>query len=310
MLTYLMTIVLGAVQGFTAILPISSFGHVLIAAELFGWPIITAQAVADESHMLTLFGVVNVSIGILLAIQHRAYWAKLLGGLRVLMRGDRPNEHNFAGRLCANIFYTAGIVTLATLLLQHAARTAFAKVFFTIIFLAVNGIILASRDQTAATGAVSRSRNRSQASAVQSDEHARSLRLIADHIKYAESRRIGLWQISSLLPGISQPGLSILAAMRNGLDRQQATLYALLVASPVLVLTGLPQIHHLFSAGLAPGRLQMFAGVLAALVTAFAGLRFLPRFVKRYGIRPLGWYCVGMALFMLVMAIVRGSVQR
>lgn len=305
-----MTIVLGAVQGFTAVLPVSSFGHILFAAELFGWSIITAQAAADESHMLTLFGVANVGIGLLLAIYYRGYWGKLLGGLRQLIRGDQPSEHNFAGRLCANIFYTAGILTLATLLLQHAARTAFAKVFFTIIFLTINGILLASRDQQVAASATRRARNRSQASAVQSDDSARSLRLIADHIKYAESRRIGLIQISSLLPGISQPGLSILAALRNGLDRQHAITYALLVASPVLILTGLPQVHHLFGTGMAAGRLQMLMGVLTALVTATVSLRFLPRFVKQYGFRPFGWYSVGIALFMLVMAIVRGSVQR
>lgn len=104
---------------------------------------------------------------------------------------------------------------------------------------------------------------------------------------------VGLAQAAALLPGISRSGATLGATFHLGLDRKDATDLAFLLSVPALL--GATILKGGDIAGLGSlGWTSVLAGAVTAYVVGTVTLTWLVGFVRRVGLTPFAFYCVGM----------------
>lgn len=270
---------LGAVQGLTEFLPVSSTGHLVLAEhylgidqDRYGLPFDAALHLGTLLSVLLFFGGTWVALG-------RA-------GLRSLKdRSLADSEARLAwfialGTLPAAI---AGFFFESTL--ESSVRSpAFVGVML-IVFSAP--FVLAER-----LGARTRTER---------------------DMTWPDSVIIGAAQAIALVPGVSRSGMTMSAGLLRNLDRTAAARFAFLLSAPIIAGAGLKQLADTLSAyrdGLL-GRddLAFFAtGFVVSAVVGYAAIAFLMGFLVRRGLMPFVWYRVLLGTAVLVAAGV-ASVQ-
>jgi undecaprenyl-diphosphatase len=311
MITYFQAIILGLVQGVTELFPVSSLGHSVLIVNLFGWNKLSDQQTADTSPLLTLLIMMHVATAIALIIFYRKEWMRIFKGfLRSLQ--TRQIGHDSDAKL-AWLLIAATIPTgLFGLIFEHKLRAAFATAFFAIIFIIINGVMLIKGDKLVAIAELNRPRHRrhvTETATVEADELsvAKTERVISDHLTIERAVLIGIAQIGALFAGISRSGITMLAALRSGLDHQDAARFSFLLATPIILAAGIYKLPTVLGSASDGMRGQILVGSLLAGIGAYISVRFLDKYFRTKSLRPFGWYCIGFGIFMLLVSIIRGA---
>lgn len=308
MLTYLQAIILGLVQGVTELFPVSSLGHAVLIADLFGWNNLSDQTTAHSSTFLNLIVMIHVATAIALLIFYRAQWVRIVKGFfrsvdvqkRTVTIGQ-DSDAKLAWLLIAATI-PAGLIGL---IFEHALRKEFATAFFAIIFIILNGIMLLKGDKMVTRAELERPRRRRGAD---SDELsvAKTARVISDHLTIQRAVLIGVAQIGALFAGISRSGITMIVGLRSGLDHEDAARFSFLLATPIILLAGIYKLPDVIAhAGKYGG--QILVGSLLAGIAAYLSVRYLDKYFRNKSLRPFGWYCIGFGVFMLLVSIIHGS---
>jgi undecaprenyl-diphosphatase len=130
-------------------------------------------------------------------------------------------------------------------------------------------------------------------------ERGARLRGISD-LRITDSAIIGVAQAISILPGISRSGSTIAAGLGLAMGRDDAARFAFLLAIPALIGATVVQVPELGSTTLGPGAAA--AGFAASLVTSYAAIWGLIRYLRTNTLYPFAAYCViaGIVFFVLV----------
>ncbi len=304
MLTYLQAIILGIVQGITELFPVSSLGHSVLIANLFGWHNISGQETADTSTFLNLLVMMHVATAIALIIFYRQQWLRIAKGFVRSLQTKDPSVDSDAKLAWLLIAATvpAGLIGLV---FEHKLRAAFATAFYAIVFIFINGILLIKGDKLVSQAELNRPRRRKD---LDVDELAASktARVVSGHLTFGRAMLIGVAQVAALFPGISRSGITMLAGLRSGLDHQDAARFSFLLATPIILAAGLYKlpsvIGHIHGTG-GP----ILVGSLLAGLGAYASVRFLDKYFRSRSLRPFGWYCIGLGVFMLLASIIHGA---
>jgi len=307
MITYFQAIIIGLLQGVTELFPISSLGHSVLIANLFGWTNLLHQETAKESGFLSFLVVLHVATAIALLIFYRAQWVRIIRGFfRSLstkkLEGD--NDAKLAWLLIAATI-PAG---LTGLIFEHALRTQFARPFYAIVFIIINGIILIKGDKLVKKGQVNRPRQRKHAEAADVDELsvAKTSRMVSDHLSFGRALFIGTVQVGALLAGISRSGITMIAGLRSGLDHEDAARFSFLLATPIILLAGLYKTHDFIGSNGSGIRGQVLVGGIVAGIAAYLTVRYLDKYFRTRSLKPFGEYCIALGVFMLLLGIYRG----
>ena len=204
-MTYAQAAVLGAVQGLTEFLPVSSSAHLALAPRFFAFP--------DPG--LTFD--VALHLGTLLAVlvYYRDIWMRLFEGAARDPRGSEAR--------------TLGLLALATipavvagLILEKAAENIFRDPSrIALCLIAFSGVMLwAERRGKGASGAWRTA-------------GARSVFLV------------GCAQALALMPGVSRSGATMSAALFLGLSGEQAAELSFLMSTPIVAGAALLKLRHL-----------------------------------------------------------------
>ncbi|MGB0361030.1 MAG: undecaprenyl-diphosphate phosphatase, partial [Endozoicomonas sp.] len=193
------TIILALIQGLTEFLPISSSGHLILPAQLFGW---ADQGLAFDVavHMGTLAAVVIYFWKDLFAIAQG--WVGSLVG----------NGSTFYSRLGWYLIFATlpavgfGLV-LKSMGLDDAMRSVVVITCTTLIF----GALLGWADVKG--------------------NHVKSL----EKITFKQAIVIGFAQAVALIPGTSRSGITMTAALMMGFTRNAAARFSFLLSIPVIV---------------------------------------------------------------------------
>ena len=119
----------------------------------------------------------------------------------------------------------------------------------------------------------------------------------AEDLTLKDALIIGIVQAVALLPGISRSGVVITAANRRGLSLQESGRFGFLMAIPVIAGAGLREFLDMGSrAGLS---FDLVVGTVVAGVTGYWAIKFLIDRLARSGLRPFGFYCIGIGLVTL-----------
>ena len=250
---------LGLIEGWTEFFPISSTGHLIVAAELIGFEAQNAQ----------VFEVV-IQLGAILAVLwvYRARFAAMLRNL------DRPGAEQ---RLTCNLilaFVPAALVGFFAI--GPIKRYLFNAPSVGLALLLGGALILwvEARPRVARV-------------------------LSVDQIGWRDALKVGCAQILALVPGTSRSGATIIGGLLFGLERRAATEFSFFLALPTMLAATAYDVyrhHALFSSQDLP---VFTAGFVMAFVSALLAVRVLIRFVGAHSFKAFAWYRIGFGSLIL-----------
>lgn len=274
MITIFQAVVIGLIQGFTELFPISSLGHSVLVPQLLGWHI--GQ---NSSYFLTFLVATHLATALVLFAFFWKDWVAILRGLgrSIVSRSVKDDAYAKLGWLLVVATIPAGALGLA---LEKPLRRAFASGKIAATFLIVNGLILFAAERLRKQSVRSRRRETEQ----QSDENLTRL-------TFGEAVGIGTAQAAALIPGISRSGSSMAAGMHAGLSHEDAARFSFLLATPVIGAAAFLKLPELFKPSAAPMRTAILVGALCAAITAFLSVRFLVKYFQTNTLAPFARYC-------------------
>ena len=296
-LSWLEAGVVGLVQGVSELFPVSSLGHsVLIPAWVGGSWARDLDVSSSESPYLAFIVGLHVATAIALIIYFWRDWVRIIGGLvtSIVRREVRTADQRLAWLLVLATV-PVGIIGLIG---EHVIRVHLARPMPTAALLVANGLVLL---------AIERYRRGEPAESEYVDERVSGpesdTRLAT--LPVAAAVGIGATQILALGPGISRSGVTTAGGLLRGMSREDATRFAFLLATPVILAAGALELGDL-AGPLGDGiRPQVVFGSVLSGVGAYLAVRFLTRYVASRSLRPFGWYCLAGGVASLVWFSVR-----
>ena len=276
MITYTQAIILGLVQGFTELFPISSLGHSVLIPALLHWQIDQSA----ESFVLLIVATHFATALVLLAFFWRD-WLKVIQGFFRLVGTLAQRKEIDATDTYARLSWLLIIATIPAgligLIFQHKLQALFAAPKLVAIVLVLNGLLLYGIELT------KRGRMRFE-----------NLRNSGDvaiaKLSGFEAFGTGLAQSLALIPGFSRTGSSLGGGLLAGLDHESAARFSFLLATPIILAAAvlkLPELLHVhFSV------LPILLGALVSGAAAYFSVRFLVSYFKTNTLIPFAWYCI------------------
>jgi undecaprenyl-diphosphatase len=243
-------LVLGILEGLTEFLPVSSTGHLLLAGHFFG---LTQPAAF----------VVLIQLGAILAIV-TIYFAKLGQLIRDALTGKA-----YAWRFALSVILACVPAIIAGVLLHDVIQGAlWESPVLICTCLVVGGVILLIVD-------------RMPKRVVYDDiyQYPWNLALI-----------IGLFQMLSLVPGVSRSGSTVVGAMLFGASKRSAAEFTFFIALPIMIGAfgyDLYKSRNLIDMSVG---LNIAIGFAAAFVVGAIVVKYLLDFVSRHGFAPFAWW--------------------
>ena len=285
MITYFQAIVIGLLQGFSELFPISSLGHSVILPRLFGWDIHQ-----NDEYFLTFLIATHLATALVLLGFFWADWVRIVKGLGRSLR-DRRIDPEDSGAVLGWLLIVgtipAGVVGL---LLEHPLRHLFASPASAAFFLMVNGVLLYGAERLRRRAPV--------------HEEGDPDQRISGRLGWLGAVGVGTVQALALIPGISRSGVTMGGGLLAGLSNEDAARYAFLLATPIIGAAAVLKLPDLFSAQGDGVRGPAFVAALCAGLTAYLSVRFLMRFFETQRLTPFAIYCVlagaAVSIFLLV----------
>ena len=264
---------LGLLQGFSELFPISSLGHSVILPRLLGWHIHQ-----NDSYFITFLVATHLATALVLLGFFWRDWLRILRGLGRSLRERevRPEDSDAKlGWLLVVGTIPAGILGL---LLEHKLRSVFASAQSAAFFLMINGLLLFAAE------ALRRRAPR--------PEYGDPDERIARRVGWREAFGVGTIQAAALVPGISRSGVTMGGGLLVGLSNEDAARFAFLLATPIIGAAAALKLPELFGSQGNGVRGPALVGALCAAVTAYLSVKFLMRFFETNRLTPFASYCL------------------
>ncbi len=265
-MTLKQAIVLGAVQGLTEFLPISSSAHLILVPWITDWP--------DQG--LTFDVVLHAAT--LLAIL-TCFWRDLAGILRESFRppGARPLDRPEGRHLLLFLFLGTLPAAIAGILAEEFVGTQLrtAEIIpVTLIFFALV-LWLAERRAT--------------------------LKKELGKLSLTDALWVGLAQAVALIPGTSRSGITITAGLFRGMTREAAARFSFLLAVPIVAAASMKKLLEINQLGIPEGEaLSLAAGFLTALIVGHVTIKVFLRFLQKKTLYVFVRYRILLGIVILI----------
>lgn len=261
-------IALGAVQGLTEFLPISSTAHLKIVPLALGWgdPGVSFTAVIQlgsivavlwyfwpDLRLITLGMVKAVATRNFDTLEFRLFLGIVLGTLPIVACG-----------LLLKIF----VPDLDGSPLRSNAAIAIASLVMALLLALAEKISRHKRDFA--------------------------------HLSWQDGVLMGLAQTLALIPGVSRSGSTLTAGLFMGLERATAARFSFLLGIPAITLAGLVEFKGVLSSGIqASSLVPLSIGVASSAVFSYLAIAWLIRYLQRRDTWIFVWYRLGFGLLIL-----------
>jgi undecaprenyl-diphosphatase len=257
-------ITLGAVQGITEFLPISSTAHLILVPWFMGWP--DPGATFDVAlHFGTL-------IALLLYFRHE--WLGLATSGIGWLRGDRTNP---TGRLAIYIVLATIPGAILGALFQRQIESTLRSpliISFTLVGLALL-LVYAEKIGKQTTD--------------------------IKHITLPDSLTVGFAQALALVPGVSRSGITITAGLFRGMTRATAARFSFFLSTPIIAGAVAKKFLDLFKEGLPSGATTPFvAGILVSGIVGYLSISFLIRYLSTHNTYVFIYYRIALGILVLL----------
>jgi undecaprenyl-diphosphatase len=267
----LQAIVLGAIQGFTEFLPVSSSGHLVLFQHIFGLK--EAELLFDISvHLGTL-------IAVFIFFRHDIY-AVILSVLRYLKRIFKTGSFavgNEDSDLKLALLIIIGSVPTAIigLLFHKVAEQLFSSVIIAGSMLILTGIILSFTRR------------------VKNSERGIPL------FSVKEAFIIGISQGLAVMPGLSRSGTTISTGLFLGLNHETAAKYSFLLSIPAILGATLLSFGDFARSSIIDTKIHMTGAFVSAL-TGYMALKILFYIVKKGRLHYFAPYCLIIGIISII----------
>jgi undecaprenyl-diphosphatase len=266
--------VLGLVEGLTEFLPISSTGHLILAASLLDFTGETAKVFE-----------IAIQSGAMLAVIWE-YRVRLLSTARGL--GSDEASRRFAINV-AVAFIPAVVAGLAMGKMIKAAL--FHPVPVAVAFI-VGGMIILWVERWHHRRFGQRDLEGTRRARVET----------VDDMRPMDALKVGLLQCLALIPGTSRSGATIIGGMVLGFSRRCATEFSFYLGIPTLMGAGAYSVWKQRDALQWADGPVFAVGTVMAFFSALLCIRWLIRYVSTHNFVPFAWYRIGFGAVVLLTA--------
>ena len=263
-MTLLFVVVMGIVEGLTEFLPVSSTGHLILTANLFGK--------ADDPKVKTF--AIFIQLGAILAVVWE--YRRDLWNLTTRLATD-PSARIFVAKLFV-AFLPAAIIGLRfhEMIEEHLFYAGPVAAAFI-----VGGIFMF---------------------AVEQFTPKRSPQPV-EHVSWLQALGVGLFQCLALWPGFSRSAATILGGMTLGLDRSRSTVFSFYLALPDARGGDDLRVRQVVARPEASTRRDIvgsFAlGSIISFVVALIVVKGMLWYVRQFDFRPLAVYRIVLGIVIL-----------
>ena len=259
LLTLFKVLILGAVEGLTEFLPISSTGHQIIVADLLEFGGERAMA----------FNII-IQLGAILAVvwEFRPKIFEIVKGL--------PTQNN-AQRFTRNLLIAFFPAVILGVLFADTIHEYLFNPITVAVALVVGGIVMLWAEQR---------------------DHVVSVDHV-DDMKWADALKIGCVQCLAMIPGTSRSGSTIIGGLLFGLSRKAATEFSFFLAMPTMVGAAVYsgyKYRELFQSSDLP---VFALGFVVAFIFAMIAVRGLLKFIANHSYATFAWYRIAFGLLIL-----------
>ena len=268
---YLLVILLGIIEGLTEFLPVSSTGHLLL----------TQYLLALSKDNWEAFTVV-IQFGAILAVV-AVYWKKFWNIL-ITLPSARTSQLFTLNVFVA--FLPSAIVGLALIKYINAylLQPDFALPVIAVMWI-VGGIIILYFERLAPAPRF----------------HD------ADSLPLSKALQIGLFQVISIIPGVSRSGATILGGEMMGVSREAAAHFTFYLAVPTMLGASVLELYEQRDMLAHSALANIALGFVVSFVVAYIVVLGFINFVGRFGLKPFAWYRIAIGAAVLAMLFSNGS---
>lgn len=257
----LAAILLGAVQGVTEFLPVSSSAHLILARSFFGWD--------TERFGLPFDVACHVGTLVAVLIYFRADIAGMIRASPLVFHRDAGPDGR---RVRLIVIGTVPIVIVGLTLAGVIESSLRTPVVAATALLVGAGILLVI-------------------------ERLRPIGKDEASLGVGGALIIGMAQALALIPGVSRSGSTIAAGMALGLRRDAAARFAFLLSIPAVTAAAVEEGLGLRSAAFDQTDAMLFlAGMVTSAVVGYVTVKYFIRFLATRRLDVFAWYRVALAL--------------
>ena len=261
------SIIIAIVEGITEFLPISSTGHMIIAQKILG---------IENSEFVNLF-TVNIQFGAILSVVV-LYWKRFLAPLHAAGK-DASGQRKFSIRFD---FYLKLLVAFLPavffgLLFNSMIDKLLGSVVVVAVSLVLGGIVLLFVDNWFRNPAQDQS------------------------VTYSKAFRIGLFQVISMIPGVSRAAATIIGGLSQKLNRRNAAEFSFFLAVPTMLAASVLELFKTYEVINGENMRMLLLGNAVAFVVAMLAIKGFISFLTRFGFRVFGYYRIIVGLVILTL---------
>ncbi len=243
-------LVLGILEGLTEFLPVSSTGHLLLAGHFFG--------LSQPATFIVL-----IQLGAILAVI-TVYFAKLVALIRDALTGKA-----YAWQFALSVVLAClPAVVVGVLLREYIQGELWESAQLICWTLLIGGVVLLIVDRLPLKPKYD------------------DIYQLPWHVALV----IGLFQMLSLVPGVSRSGATVVGGMLFGATKRAAAEFTFFIALPIMIGAfgyDLYKSRDLIDSSIA---LNVAIGFAAAFVVGALVVRYLLDFVSKFGFAPFAWW--------------------
>jgi undecaprenyl-diphosphatase len=269
-------IVLGIIEGLTEFLPVSSTGHLTIAEKLMHMDVSGPGPTAFTA-------IIQVG-AIIAAILYfwRDIWRIIRGFVLGLFSADARRSPDWGLAL----FVIIGTIPIAIvgLALKHVIENDLRSLWIVAV-----GLIAWSAVMVFA-------------------EHAATQTRHEDSLRYSDAVVLGIFQVFSLIPGVSRSGATISGGLLRDIDRVTATRMSFLLGIPALAAAGgLEAISDRHQISDTVGWTPTIVALIVSFIVGYISIAWLLRFVARHSIAWFVPYRVALGVAIIIALVIGGT---
>jgi undecaprenyl-diphosphatase len=257
---YFSSFILGLIEGATEFLPVSSTGHLIIAAELLKFN-------QTSANVFEIF----IQLGSILAIV--VEYRKTLFKVASNTLHDKTSQ-NFVLRLFI-AFLPAAILGL---LFHKAIKAYLFSPLYVSLALILGGIVMIAIEKRPLK------------------VNTKS----TNDINMMQAFKIGCAQCLSLIPGVSRAAATIMGGMLTGLNRKTATEFSFYLAIPVIAAASLFDLLKNFQDLTMQDLPIFAIGFITAFLSAYAVIKLFIRFVATHTFIVFAWYRIILGILVFI----------
>jgi undecaprenyl-diphosphatase len=259
------SIIMGAIQGITEFLPISSSAHLIVIPWIFH---------INEANVNKLIYDVMLHFGTAIALI-LVYATKIID----ICRNDyyAVTQGKFKDSLVLKIAVGTIPVVFVGLLFKDIVENQLRTPYVVVVTLVAVSFLMFIAERTKAGDRA---------------------------IGFGYAFLVGIAQAMALIPGVSRSGITITIAILLGLKRSDAVDFTFLLSIPAVLGVALFEARHLPFSTIDSGVLY-FSGALSACIFGAVSLKFLINYLKKHSLDVFSYYRIGLALLIILLILLR-----